>query len=524
MDTDSLCKMKGYYKEGIQSWEALVSVLVDEVCGKYLNDKDIANIKEMMISKKFIPAGRYLYYAGRERNFYNNCYAFIAEEDTREEWGKILDRVLSALMTGGGTGINLDVIRAKGSILKGTGGEASGPIALMEIIDYMGTKVRQGGSRRSALLASLSYWHPDIKEFMAIKDWDTETTKKKLADYNYKAPMDCTNISVVYDKLEENDLSYDIFKENMRRALLDGEPGFIFNLKEKQRLEKGRNPCGELISSDDSDVCNLGSLNWANIKDIGDLERCTILALKFLMCGSKEAQLPNQKIVDVRAKNNRIGMGIMGLHEWMLQRGHKYEVSEELYLWLQRWQYTCDTEKTAIADEIGCPVPLTTRGIAPTGTISMLAKTTSGIEPIFAKAYKRRFLKNEVWKYTYTVDDTARRIIEERGSELGVQDAEEIDLEDRLQVLDLLGEHTDMAISTTINILEPVTDSNTILGMTRMVYNYAKRGNIRGLTFYPNGARGSILEECDYSEAIRSENVEFVEHDICAISGKGSCG
>ena len=107
-----------------------------------------------------------------------------------------------------------------------------------------------------------------------------------------------------------------------------GEPGFSFNFGAKQN-ETLRNACTEVTSEDDSDVCNLGSINLGNIQSIGELKAVVQLSAKFLVCGTLRADLPYDKVYKVREKNRRLGLGLMGIHEWLLKRGHGY-----VCLWL----------------------------------------------------------------------------------------------------------------------------------------------------------------------------------------------
>jgi ribonucleoside-diphosphate reductase alpha chain len=146
---------------------------------------ELANhIKEM----RFIPGGRYLYYAGRPYKAYNNCYLLRAEEDTREEWSNLTWRAMSCLMTGGGIGIDYSRLRPAGSPLSRTGGVASGPIPLMSAINEIGRNVMQGGSRRSAIYASLNWQHEDIPAFLTYKNWTEAVRELKKTALNFPAP------------------------------------------------------------------------------------------------------------------------------------------------------------------------------------------------------------------------------------------------------------------------------------------------------------------------------------------------
>ena len=269
-----------YAHHGCETWDALASTLVDDVCQDYLPKDDKDELKRMITDLKFIPGGRYLYYAGRDNKFFNNCYLLRAEEDTREDWANVSWKSESCLMTGGGIGIDYSVYREEGRILNGTGGLASGPIPKMQMINEIGRRVMQGGSRRSAIYASLNWKHADVEKFLTSKNWydmpvgetGFSIGQVKEQDFNFNAPLDMTNISVNYDT--EWLLNYwktgdvgSTFKQNVRQALSTAEPGFSFNFFEKEK-ETLRNACTEVTSEDDSDVCNLGSINMGRIDDL----------------------------------------------------------------------------------------------------------------------------------------------------------------------------------------------------------------------------------------------------------------
>ena len=313
-----------YRHEGAETWDALAKTLVDDVCGDLLTQEENDQLTQYIRELKFIPGGRYLYYAGRPNKFFNNCYLLKAEEDTREDWANLSWKAESALMTGGGIGVDYSVYRAAGTPIAKTGGQASGPIPKMNMLNEIGRRVMQGGSRRSAIYASLNWQHGDIHEFLNAKDWanmPVGNTGKTLwdikqDDFNFPAPLDMTNISVNYDT--EWLLNYyktgkvgDVFMKNVRQAMESAEPGFSFNFFDKED-ETLRNACTEVTSADDSDVCNLGSINMGRIKDIHEMSDVVALSTKFLICGTLKARLPYDKVYETREKNRRLGLGSYG--------------------------------------------------------------------------------------------------------------------------------------------------------------------------------------------------------------------
>jgi ribonucleoside-diphosphate reductase alpha chain len=158
-----------YRHDGAETWAALAHTLVEDVCKSpdatgsldaYLSKEERQQLEEYIRDMKFIPGGRYLYYAGRLNKFFNNCYLLKAEEDTREDWANLSWKSESCLMTGGGIGVDYSIYRGEGAPIQRTGGEASGPIPKMNMINEIGRRVMQGGSRRSAIYASLNWRHP----------------------------------------------------------------------------------------------------------------------------------------------------------------------------------------------------------------------------------------------------------------------------------------------------------------------------------------------------------------------------
>ena len=519
-----------YKHDGAETWDALAKTVVDDVCGDLLTSEEVDQLTTYIREMKFIPGGRYLYYAGRPNKFFNNCYLLKAEEDSREDWADLSWKAENCLMTGGGIGVDYSVYRASGTPIAKTGGTASGPIPKMEMLNEIGRRVIQGGSRRSAIYASLNWQHGDINEFLKAKDWASMpvgSTGKTLwdikqEDFNFPAPLDMTNISVNYDT--DWLLNYyktgevgDVFMQNVRQAMQSAEPGFSFNFFDKEN-ETLRNACTEVTSADDSDVCNLGSINMGRIADIDEMSDVVALGTKFLICGTLKAKLPYEKVYDTREKNRRLGLGLMGIHEWLIQRGSKYEVTPELHSWLQVYRGVSDKVSRETADEFDISRPVANRAIAPTGSIGILAGTSTGVEPIFAVAYKRRYLKgNNRWVYQYVVDSAAQTLIDRYGSKPDtIESALDLadDYERRMSFQADVQDYVDMSISSTINLPawgSKLNNESTVEGFANTLAKYAPR--LRGFTCYPDGSRGGQpLTSVPYTEAVEKLGTEFDEH------------
>ena len=535
-----------YRHENASTWAELSRTLVEDVCRDEMNYDEKDELIKYITELKFVPGGRYLFYAGKKRKFFNNCFLLRAEEDTREDWANLSCKAESCLMTGGGIGIDYSVYRPRGSALSGTGGTASGAVEKMRMINELGRSVMQGGSRRSAIYASLNWKSGDIEEFLNAKNWhemkigNTGSTvfDVKQDDFNYPAPLDMTNISVNYDtkwltRYWTTGNVGDVFRKNCRQALSTAEPGFSFNFFDKEN-ETLRNACTEVTSEDDSDLCNLGSLNLARIKNINELRDVVHLATKFLVCGTMVADLPYKKVYETREKNRRLGLGLMGLHEWLIQRGSKYEVTPELHKWLYIYQTQSDLTAKNFCNELSISPSVRKRAVAPTGTIGIIAGTTTGIEPIFAVAYKRRYLKNERWHYQYVVDAAAQEMIDTYGVDPNtIESALDLanDYERRIKFQYDVQSYVDMSISSTINLPawgSKLNNEDTVEDFAETLAKYAH--GLRGFTCYPDGSRGGQpLTAVSYNEAKEKLGEEFEEavetHDICDITGHGgSCG
>lgn len=543
--SETIFKTK-YAHEGCETWTDLARVLVEDVCGSEMSKGDKDTLTRYIADLKFIPGGRYIYYAGRPAKFFNNCYLLRAEEDSREDWANLSWKAESCLMTGGGIGVDYSVYRPEGLTLSRTGGKSSGPLPKMQMLNEIGRRVMQGGSRRSAIYASLNWQHADVHKFLAMKNWqnmmvpgtDKSLWDLKQIDFNFPAPMDMTNISVNYDTKwlldywKTGDVG-EVFLRNVEQALSTAEPGFSFNFFDKEN-ETLRNACTEVTSSDDSDVCNLGSLNLGRIDTIAELKDITRLGTMFLLFGTLRAQLPYDKVYVVRDKNRRLGLGIMGIHEWLIKHNSRYEVTPELHQWLSVYKGESDATATWFADVLGVSRPVAVRAIAPTGTIGILAGTSTGVEPIFAVAYKRRYLKNNRWTYQYVVDSAAQELIDLYGSDPNsIESALDLaqDYERRIKFQADVQDYVDQSISSTINLPawgSSLNNPDTVGKFANTLASYAHR--LRGFTCYPDGARGGQpLTAVSYSEAKEKLGEEFEEHvetfDICDYTGKGgSCG
>ncbi len=532
---ESRYSMKDEDGNPIETWEDTAERVVSNVLASLDYDENSEEYQKLLYyvsTRKFIPGGRYLYAAGREFHQTQNCLLLKAE-DSREGWSELLQKASMALMTGAGIGVDYSDIRPSGSVISKTGGTASGPVSLMEMLNECGRHIMHGGQRRSAIWAGLKWNHPDCEQFIRAKDWSEEVRALKEKDFNFPATLDMTNVSVILDdeffdafdndNHPEHERAKHIYHIATKRMVKTAEPGFSIDTGENAG-ETLRNACTEVTSRDDSDICNLGSINMANISELEEFQEIVKYATLFLLAGTVYSDLPYEKVYEVRKKNRRLGLGLMGIHEWLLKRGYTYGENEELATWLETYQQS-DNWAHDYAMEHSLSVPVKTRAIAPTGTIGLIAETTTGIEPIFCAAYKRRYLgKDKVWQHQYVVDPTARRLVEQNGVDpKDIEDAYSLsyNVEKRIAFQAFVQQFVDHGISSTINLPYPITDEKELEDFKSTLYKYLPK--LRGVTCYPDGARGGQpLTPAAFEEAMSKEGVVFEsEEDNCV---GGICG
>lgn len=479
--------------------------------------------ERLITERKFIPGGRYLNAAGRREQFLNNCFLFKAE-DSREGWADTMHCTTASLMVGGGVGVVYSGLREEGHEIKGLGGLSTGPMALMRMVNESGRYVMQGGSRRSAIWAGLHWNHPDVFKFINSKTYSPLWVETKGKDFTFPLPMEMTNISVILDdaffeayhdpRHSFYNVAHDVYWQCVRSMLETGEPGFSVDVGENSG-ENLRNACTEVTSKDNLDMCNLGSANLARYETVEAFHDDLPVMLAFLLAGTMISKLPIQAMYKVRERNRRIGLGLMGIHEWLLKRGYRYGPCEELGHWMDAYVQT-GALANEICDSKSWSRPVATRSIAPTGTISIVAETTSGCEPIPYVAYKRRYLKGTDVFAQYVIDPTAHRLIQSGVDPNMIEDCTTLaaDVERRIDFQVWLQERVDHGISSTINL--PPWDSplNNGAGVTRFGNALMQRlPKLRGITTYPDGSRGGQpFTQVPYEVAVRQLGVEFIDN------------
>ena len=844
-----------------QTWPEIARRVATSVLSVVPASQDLIDELTYRITiRQIIPGGRYLYAAGRDYHQVQNCLLMRAE-DSREGWAEIMHNASMALMSGAGIGIEYSHVRESGALIKRTGGQATGPLALQAMVNESGRYIMQGGNRRSAIWAGLGWDHPDIFTFIEIKNWSPEVRELKAKDFNFPAPMDGTNVSVrlddeffkAYNDSEhpKHDHAHAVYWKTIKQMLKTGEPGFSIDTGENDGetlrnapicaetavlTEKGYNSvrniigkpttiwtgkqwakdvifsetasdadivqvemtggrfircdkwhpflverytgkgkkrklesidrvaandlnsgdtlhislldtienhkfdsdcytlgyiygdgtftqsggaevtfctdesktciepfrthfllssvnefdgrgykrayfkvdnywqdrtkeifptelygwnynqagsflaglfdadgnweptqkrlrlsskhegflrgvarlfeqygiianvskagistfgqaqgyqlviaaeytkkaaafmptirinvdaedyeayrasmikvisvaecgkdivycadvkvpehsfqaegviisnCTEVTSKDDSDICNLLSINLARIHTVEDMQACVEVGTALLVAGTVYSHVPYDKVAEIRTLNRRLGLGLMGIHEWLVLHGKQYGPNDDLKKYLEIYEQST-LHAHGWERKWGLSLSAKTRAIAPTGTIGIVAETSTGAEPIFCVAFKRRYLQGKVWNYQYVVESIAQRLIEQEGiAPDQIEDAYSITPERRVEFQTWLQQYVDHGISSTINLPAWGSEANNEDKVTEfgtMLMKYLPK--LRGITCYPDGARsGQPLTAVSYKTAMKHKGQIFIEsQDVCDWTKSG---
>lgn len=522
------------------------------------SDDDVERLEELffqsMYSRSFMPNSPTLMNAGKPGGQLSACFV-LPVPDSLEG---IFDTCKNAALihkTGGGTGFSFSRLRPANDRVASSTGVASGPVSFMTVYDAATEAIRQGGTRRGANMGMLRVDHPDIEAFISCKQ-DTD----RLNNFNISVAatdkfMDAVEKDETFDlvhpssgKLVRTLNARDLFEKIVQNAHSTGEPGLIFidrinnsDPVENAFDELGReipgteeieatNPCGEQPLGP-GDACNLASINLARFVDrerkdfdFELLRKQIELSVRFLDNVISANSYPLKFIEEATLNNRRIGLGIMGWAEALIQMGIVYgsEASELKAEELMRFiNDTAHGASEALAAERGVfpnwqysrwkslnrPMRnATVTTIAPTGTISIIAGTTSGIEPLFAVCYVRRVMGGTE---LIEVNPLFEEIAKERGfysSELMKEIAQtgivssnqsipedvrrlfvcshEISYAEHVRMQVAFQKYTDNAVSKTINFRESAT-----IDEVRQAYLAAWQEGLKGITVYRDNSR-----------------------------------
>ena len=499
---------------------------------------------------KFLPAGRILAGAGTGRAVtLFNCFVMGTIADSMDGIFSALREAALTLQQGGGIGYDFSTLRPKGAKVAGVGADASGPVSFMEVWDAMCRTIMSAGSRRGAMMATLSVSHPDIEEFV-----DAKRTAGRLSNFNLSVLVSDAFIEAV---TADGDWTLNFAGKDYRtlkaRALWDkimrstyetAEPGVIFidrinhenNLAYCEHIS-ATNPCGEQPLPPYG-ACLLGSINLAKLVrdpfgdnahlDIAELSRLTAIAIRMLDNAIDVSLFPLEAQRQEAFAKRRLGLGVTGLADALIFCKASYGSPESIALiqsWLSAMSHAAYRASAELAREKGA-FPLFDReaylarphimalpadireaisehgirnalltSIAPTGTISLFAdNVSSGIEPVFALAYSRRVLQPDGSKREEMVEDYALHQFRARfGAEHPLPDyfvtAQSITPADHLAVQAAAQPFIDSAISKTINVPREIS-----FPAFEDIYRDAYNQGCKGCTTYrPNAVTGAVL-------------------------------
>lgn len=513
--------------------------------------KDVEKIARdfylLMISRKFLPNSPTLMNAGTGNGLqYSACFV-LPVEDSMEGIFDALKYQAIIHKTGGGTGFSFSRLRPAGSIVRTSSGTASGPISFMRIFDAATNEVKQGGKRRGANMGILRVDHPDILEFIHCKE-EGGITNFNISVAITNAFMDAYYKDTNYDLIDPRTKTVvgslsarKIFDEIAEGAWRTGDPGMIFI----DRINAGSanpvpalgpiestNPCGEQPLYP-FDACNLGSIFLGYFVKDGqidwdELSRVARLAVRFLDNVIEVNPYPLEQIRKTVFNLRRIGLGVGGFSDMLVELGIKFDSEKALELAEKVMKFINDEaldEDRKLAQKRG-PFPLfpisiyrdeiprrnsTVTTIAPTGTISIIAGASSGIEPMFAVAYQHIVQDKHIDRKLTFVEPRFVQIAKEKGfwsealmEKIGehgvVRDIEEIPQEVRdifgtaheispewhIKVQSVFQKYTENAVSKTINLRHEATVEDV-----KKAYLLAWETGCKGITIFRDGSKNA---------------------------------
>jgi ribonucleoside-diphosphate reductase alpha chain len=539
-------------KETVEELFDRVAGAVAEADKKYDKNADTEALKqsfyEMMTNLEFLPNSPTLMNAGKPLGQLSACFV-LPVQDSMEEIFETIKNAALIHKSGGGTGFSFSRLRSKGASVKSTGGVASGPVSFMKVFNAATEAVKQGGTRRGANMGILRVDHPDILEFIDCKKDNKDITNFNISVGITESFMKALEEGRQYELIEPSTKkavkkldAKEVYDKIVRAAWTNGEPGIIFldrlnaaNVVPMLGEIESTNPCGEqpLLPYES---CNLGSVNLNEMLvynsnsgiyqiDWNKLENTVKKAVHFLDNVIDINKYPLKMIEHTTKMTRKIGLGVMGFADMLLRLKVPYnsdmavEVAEKIMSFIQE---KGREESRRLALLRGAfPVfdksiysgqePLrngTITTIAPTGTLSIIAGSSSGIEPIFAYVYIRNvmdntelaevnpILKEELEKRNLYSAGLMKEIAE-KGTLAHIDgipedikkvfvSAHDVSPEFHIKIQAAFQKYTDNAVSKTVNFKKSATiqDVDT-------VYRLAYKTGCKGVTIYRDGSRES---------------------------------